>query len=81
MNPRRHTVGRRRSGSYAVREGTPIIVAAIAHLIGWVTILDVPDALASADGTAVRGEEDERCDDAASRSARRGADCTGWRGC
>jgi hypothetical protein len=30
-------------GHYALREGTPITVAAIAHLIGWVCILEVPE--------------------------------------
>ena len=30
-------------GMYALREGTPITVAAIAHLIGWVTILEVEE--------------------------------------
>jgi hypothetical protein len=30
-------------GMYALRDGTPITVAAIAHLIGWVTILDVEE--------------------------------------
>jgi hypothetical protein len=30
-------------GYHALREGTPITVAAIAHLIGWVTILEVPE--------------------------------------
>jgi hypothetical protein len=31
------------AGVYALPEGTPITVAAIAHLIGWVTVLDVED--------------------------------------
>jgi hypothetical protein len=30
-------------GLYALREGTPMTVAAIAHLIGWVTILEVEE--------------------------------------
>lgn len=30
-------------GIYALRDGTPITVAAIAHLMGWVCILDVPE--------------------------------------
>jgi hypothetical protein len=30
-------------GVYTLADGTPITVAAIAHLIGWVTILDVPE--------------------------------------
>jgi hypothetical protein len=30
-------------GMYALRDGTPITVAAIAHLIGWVTILQVEE--------------------------------------
>jgi hypothetical protein len=30
-------------GMYALREGAPITIAAIAHLIGWVTILEVPE--------------------------------------
>jgi hypothetical protein len=30
-------------GMYALREGTPITVAAIAHLIGWITILEVEE--------------------------------------
>ena len=30
-------------GMYALREGTPITIAAIAHLIGWVTILEVEE--------------------------------------
>jgi hypothetical protein len=30
-------------GMYALRDGTPITVAAIAHLIGWVTILEVEE--------------------------------------
>ena len=29
-------------GHFALREGTPITVAAVAHLIGFVCILDVP---------------------------------------
>jgi hypothetical protein len=28
-------------GMYALRDGTPITIAAIAHVIGWVTILEV----------------------------------------
>lgn len=28
-------------GMYALRHGTPITIASIAHLIGWVTILEV----------------------------------------
>jgi hypothetical protein len=31
-------------GVYALAVGTPITVAAIAHLIGWVTILEIPEA-------------------------------------
>jgi hypothetical protein len=31
------------AGLYALREGTPITAAAIAHLIGWVTILEVEE--------------------------------------
>jgi hypothetical protein len=30
-------------GMYALRHGTPITIAAIAHLIGWVTILEVEE--------------------------------------
>jgi hypothetical protein len=30
-------------GVYALAAGTPLSVAAIAHLIGWVTILEVPE--------------------------------------
>jgi hypothetical protein len=30
-------------GMYALRDGTSITVAAIAHLIGWVTILEIPE--------------------------------------
>jgi hypothetical protein len=30
-------------GMYALREGTAITIAAIAHLIGWVTILEVEE--------------------------------------
>jgi hypothetical protein len=30
-------------GHYALTGGTPMTVAAIAHLIGWVTILEVPE--------------------------------------
>jgi hypothetical protein len=30
-------------GLYALRDGTPITSAAIAHLIGWVTILEVEE--------------------------------------
>jgi hypothetical protein len=30
-------------GMYALRDGTAITVAAIAHLIGWVTILEIPE--------------------------------------
>jgi hypothetical protein len=30
-------------GMYALRDGTPMTVAAIAHLIGWVTILEVEE--------------------------------------
>jgi hypothetical protein len=34
----------RQPGMYALREGTPITIAAIAHLIGWVTILEVDES-------------------------------------
>jgi hypothetical protein len=30
-------------GLYALRHGTPITIAAIAHLIGWVTVLEVEE--------------------------------------
>ena len=30
-------------GMYALRHGTPITIASIAHLIGWVTILEVEE--------------------------------------
>jgi hypothetical protein len=30
-------------GVFFLREGTPLTVAAIAHLLGWVTILEVPE--------------------------------------
>jgi hypothetical protein len=30
-------------GGYQLRVGTPLTVVAIAHLIGWVTILEVPE--------------------------------------
>lgn len=33
-------------GYHLLREGTPITVAAIAHLIGWVCILEVPEGTA-----------------------------------
>jgi hypothetical protein len=32
-----------RSGMYALQAGTPITIAAVAHLIGWVTILEVEE--------------------------------------
>jgi hypothetical protein len=31
-------------GVYALAVGTPFTVAAIAHLIGWVTIVEIPEA-------------------------------------
>lgn len=31
-------------GLYTLREGVSITVAAISHLVGWVTILDVPES-------------------------------------
>jgi hypothetical protein len=33
----------REPGVYALAEGTPITAAALAHLIGWVTVLDVEE--------------------------------------
>jgi hypothetical protein len=33
----------RAPGMYALRHGTPITIAAIAHLIGWITVLEVEE--------------------------------------